>query len=393
MNIFEMREESTRIANQARALLDTITPENRSDKEAEFDRMMAESDSYADRANRAERSEARGREFDSIATEVVSETIEARSGSNEVEQRSAARRDYILGNISETELRAQSVGTTTAGGYTVADAPMAALVETLKAYGPMLDGSLVNLITTSGGNPLPIPTVNETAKHPTAVTAENAEITATDAVFGQKVLGAYKFTSLVTVSSEFLADSSIDPETYIVRALGERLARGVNPFLTVGTGTAQPAGVVTGSSLGKTAADDVTITADEIIDLFYSLDGAYRGMASWMFNDATVALIRKFKDSTGQYIWQPSYVVGTPDTIMGRPVLTNNSMDTIAAAKKIGLFGDFKRYTVRLAGGVQIKRLNERYADTDQVGFLATMRVDGVNTDGAAIKHLITAAS
>ena len=390
MNIFEMREESTRIANQARALLDTITSENRSEKEAEFDRMMADSDSYADRAQKMERAEARSREFEGINTKVVGETITARGSSDEGETRANIRAAYLRGEITESELRAQSVGSASGGGYTVPDEAMASLVEVLKSNGPMLNSSIVTIENTKGGNPLPIPTNDDTANAAT-LTAEGAEITSTDTSFGLKTLGAYKFTTMFKVSSEFLMDSSLNVEEYVNRNIGLRLSRGVNQYLTSGTGSSQPAGIVTGSSLGLTAADDVSITADELLDLKAAVDAIYGG--SFMMTRKTANKVRKIKDSTGQYLWQPSLIVGQPDQFDGATVIFNPYMDEVAAAKKVAIFGDFKAFTVRLAGGVQIKRLNERYADSDQVGFLATMRVDSVVTNSTAIKHLITAAS
>lgn len=393
MNINELRNEATKIANQAEALLKASTPENRAEKEAEFDRMMDDSDKLTDNADRLERAEARSREFNAIDTKIVAETVtvEGRGENTDAEVRAAVRAAYLRGEISDAELRAQSVGSTTGGGYTVADAPMAALVETLKTFGPMLNGSLVDMINTSGGNPLPIPTNDDTGNAPAGITAENAAISATDTVFGQKTLGAYKIASLFLASNELLADSSLNVEEYILRKLAERLARRANPFLTLGTGSSQPAGIVTGSSLGKTAVAQAAITADELIDLGYSVDALYAD-AGFMAHRTTVAAIRKLKDTTGQYLWGAPIERGAPATFDGKPVYINNDMDVLGAGKKVVLFGDFKKYCVRIAQGVNIVRLNERYADADQVGFRATMRVDGVVTDSTAIKHLITAA-
>ena len=77
-----------------------------------------------------------------------------------------------------------------------------------------------------------------------------------------------------------------------------------------------------------------------MIDLFYSLKAPYRKNAVWVLNDATVKQIRKLKDTTGQYLWQPSLVAGTPDTILGRPVKTSAFMPTAAAGAKTIAFGD-----------------------------------------------------
>ena len=105
-------------------------------------------------------------------------------------------------------------------------------------------------------------------------------------------------------------------------------------------------------------------------------------------NDATVSALRKLKDSTGQYLWQPSLMAGMPDTLLGRPVKTSAYMPVIAAGAKTIAFGDFSYYWIADRQGRSFKRLNELYAATGQVGFLASQRVDGKLILPEAIKVL-----
>ena len=124
-------------------------------------------------------------------------------------------------------------------------------------------------------------------------------------------------------------------------------------------------------------ASATAITMDEVIDLFYSLRAPYRKRAAFVVNDATVKAIRKLKNGNGDYLWQPSLTVGAPDMLLGRPVYTSAYMPTIGAGAKTILFGDLGYYWVADREGRSFKRLNELYAPTGQVGFLASQRVDG----------------
>ena len=140
--------------------------------------------------------------------------------------------------------------------------------------------------------------------------------------------------------------------------------------------------------MGVTAASATAITADELIDLYYSLKTPYRKNAVWILNDATVKAIRKLKDNSGQYLWQPSLTEGTPDKLLGRPVYTSAYMPTAAAGAKTIAFGDFKYYWIADRQGRSFRRLNELYATTGQVGFLGSQRVDGKLILSEAVKVL-----
>ena len=137
-----------------------------------------------------------------------------------------------------------------------------------------------------------------------------------------------------------------------------------------------------------TAASTVTITADELIDLYYSLKAPYRKNGVWLLNDSTVNSIRKLKDSNGQYLWQPSIKDGETDTLLGKPVYTSSSIANAASGTKPIAFGDLSYYWIGDRQGVTFKRLNELYAANGPVGFLATKRVDARLIVPEAVKIL-----
>jgi len=137
-----------------------------------------------------------------------------------------------------------------------------------------------------------------------------------------------------------------------------------------------------------TAAAVAAITLDEMLDLYHSLREPYRRTSAFIMNDSTVKAIRKLKDNTGQYLWQPSIKEAAPDTILNRPVRTSTFVPELAEGNKTIAFGDFSYYWVADRQGRIFKRLNELFAITGQVGFLATQRVDGKLVLPESIKYL-----
>ena len=143
-----------------------------------------------------------------------------------------------------------------------------------------------------------------------------------------------------------------------------------------------------GAETGVTAASATAVTADELMDLYYSLKSPYRKKSMWVLNDSTIKAIRKLKDNNGQYLWQPSLTAGAPDMILGRPIKTSAYMPAIAAGAKTIAFGDFSYYWIADRQGRSFKRLNELFAASGQVGFLASQRVDGKMILAEAVKVL-----
>lgn len=309
---------------------------------------------------------------------------------------SAEERSVLkAGVVAKPEFRAQTVGTTTAGGFTVPTELANFIIKSMKAWGPMYDADVASEINTTSGNPIRLPTVNDTAKvagahtEGTALTDDGSE----DVTFGQRNLDSYVFdTEFVRFSFELAQDSIFNMESLLGELLGERLGRTANAQLTVGTGTGAPNGVVTASTLGKTAAGAAAIASDEIIDLVHSVDPAYRSApkVAFMFNDLTLAAIRKLKDGQGNYLWQMGDVKnGVPGSLLGYRYWINQAMANIATGQKTMLFGDFGKYYVRKVGSPTIGVLRERF--WPDLGIAGLIRFDGELGDTAAIKHFIQA--
>jgi HK97 family phage major capsid protein len=182
---------------------------------------------------------------------------------------------------------------------------------------------------------------------------------------------------LSKVSEELLADSRMDVVRQVLLPDAvQAFAAAENVAFSVGTGSSQPQGIVAGGTVGVTTASPTAITADEVISLYYALSHLYRSRAVWLMNDATIEAVRTLKDTTDQYLWQPGMQTGEPDRLFGRPVFPLNAMDTIAASKKVMVFGDISFFWVVDFGGFGMQRLDELYAASGQVGFRWFRRID-----------------
>lgn len=314
-------------------------------------------------------------------------------------------RQLLAARFRAAESPRNAAGTgTTAGGYMVPPAFRDTVIETMKWFGPMLQEA--ELLTTLTGADLPWPTNDDTA-NVGAILAENTQVTEQDVLLGQGIIRAYMYTSkLVRVSYQLLQDRP-DFDTWLARKLGERIGRILNMHFTTGTGTAQPLGIVTGSTVGKTTTGSFATTGgftyDDIIDLEESIDPAY-GIASsgdpaigglqFMAHQSARKAMRKLKDTSGRYLWQPALQDGLRATLDGFPFVINNDMPALAVSSKSVLFGNIREaYVCRIVRELTTLRLTERYADSLQVGFLGFERADGTVQNANAVRVLQTTAT
>jgi HK97 family phage major capsid protein len=252
----------------------------------------------------------------------------------------------------------------------------------------------VDIINTSDGNTLPLPVV--TAHATGASAAANAPITASDAALDTVDVSAVKDSYITKVPSELLQDAAFDLEGYLARAAGRELGLRVSARAEAAakagftaSGATAPTGSLVNGATGSVAFSDA------LIDLFHSVLPMYRNTASWMMADPTVAVVRKVKDGSGQYVWERSLVPGNPITIDNKPLYVANSFDAtyVTASKKIVYFGDWSALKVRIAGGLRFERSNDYAFGNDQVAFRAIVRSDAAVIDVNAVKFLTTTAS
>jgi len=287
----------------------------------------------------------------------------------------------------DLELRAQTV-TTTGGGYLIPQDFQLELDMTIKAYGGVR--LACREVSTSTGAPMPWPNTNDTANTGELLAINTSIGSALDIAYGQTVFGAYKFSSKpILVPSELMQDSAFDVDSHVRQVMATRLGRVENVYLTTGTGSAQPNGIVTAAANSSVVLDlsDIATAANfanvvaKLMDLEHSVDPGYRSQpgAGFMFHDQMLKLFKKTIDANGRPIFRGgTEAPGGVDTIDGYPFTINQQMANGAtAADKAVLFGALKEYVVRLVRPVVMFRLEELYRGSDQTGFVAFERLDG----------------
>jgi len=397
MTILELREKRAKAWEAAKAFLDSHRKENgtlSAEDDAAYTKMEQEITDLGKEIARLERQEALDAELNRPVNKPLTGKPGCGTDTGGADKTGRASDDYRRNfwNVMRSKApmpevtNALQIGDDSEGGYLVPDEYERTLVEALEEENIFRQMAKV-IKTSSGDRKIPVVATKGTASW----IDEEGAFPESDDSFGQVSIGAYKLGTMIKVSEELLNDSVFDLQSYISREFARRIgAREEEAFFT-GDGKGKPLGVLAatgGAGTGVTASSATAVTADELMDLYYSLKSPYRKKSVWVLNDSTIKSIRKLKDNNGQYLWQPSLVAGTPDTILGRPVKTSAYMPAMAAGAKTIAFGDFGYYWIADRQGRSFKRLNELYAATGQVGFLASQRVDGKLILAEAVKVL-----
>ncbi|WP_426404223.1 phage major capsid protein [Streptomyces sp. R-07] len=404
--IKRLQERRAGVWEQAKALLDTAEAEKRelsAEEEQTYQRLNGDLDAIDARAKDMAAAEQRTKDAGEAFRALLDKEPAPEARGSAVEQETKRVRDWLTGvsgrsiditpdqriPLDQRTLSKLSAG---AGANTVPISFYNQLVQhMIETSGVLAAGPTV--LRTATGEQLQIP---KTTAHSASagIVAEAGTLTANDPTFGQVSLDAYKYGFLLQVSHELANDTGVDLLGYLAMQAGRALGNGFGAHLVTGDGSSKPNGVLTASTLGKTGSASVAgaPSGDDLIDLFYSVIAPYRQSNScgWMMRDATVAAIRKLKDSTGQYLWQPGLQEGAPDRILGKPVYTDPNVPAVALGAKSIMFGDFSTYFVREVESLRFERSDDFAFNTDLITYRAILRGDGdqVDTTGA-IKHFI----
>lgn len=410
----ELREKQVRLSIDMHAIVDKAKAENNrgltSEEAEKFDRLEAEHTSNEASIARAERVDKIGNDLrvvdrDRVIASQQSEGVDPKSQKADPKYAKAFS-NYLRGGVEalngdERQIFAEKfvsnyggsgMGiknaqtlTTTGGGYLIPQGFSDQLEEAMKWYGGILGE--VGTFDTETGNPLPWPTVNDTSNKGRII-GINTQVTETDFTFGQTMFNAYIFCSdSVLVPLALMQDSYFDLDAEVAKLLGIRLGRLFNNKMTLGSGTNEPNGIqvatiAAGNTVQGATGETTSVIYDDLVNVLHLVDPAYRPKAKYMFNDSTLKVLRKLKDSSNRPLWQPGISAGFgggfPATILDQPYVINNDMPSMAASAYPILCGDLTKYKVRrVAGGTTVLRLVERYADFLQVGFIAFLRADG----------------
>lgn len=420
MTVIEMRRKRANLWEQMKEIHERAKTENRdmnAEEQQRWEALNAEVDSLKATIDREER-------HAELEAEMVAESSRQAEQDGEQEARHEqaitataeyrdAYRAYLRGGMSDldreqrtllrqghqalegAEARALGVAAGPVGGFTVPDEAMRPIVSAMLAVGGVRR-TRASVITTASGADLPIPLSDDTANEGERI-GENAGVAELDPTFGQKILRSYMYTSrIVRVPYQFLQDTSIsDFESWLAEMFGQRIGRRQNRDFTNGAGGNQPEGLVSASPLGAQTAAAGVLAWEDLVALEHSVDPSYRLGAQWMFHDAVLQELKQLSDGQNRPLWLPGVSVGEPDTILRYSYVINQHMPApVGAAWAAGdraiVFGDMSYYWIRDVRGFSIIRLDERYADNLQVGFLAFARADGALIDAGThpIRHL-----
>ena len=390
MTISELREKRTKLWNQAQEFLDArrvdgvLSP---ADGEA-FDKMEAE---IVDLGHQIERLE-RHRDLADQLNLPTSTPLYSAPGIHNHTDRSTgeytkafweALRGRSISNVL-------SIGTDTSGGFLVPEDFANELVQALAEQNVFRQ--IARIVSTSREKlKVPVATAVGTA----AWIEENEVVPESDSTFGQVILNAFKLGTLMRASTELIEDAAFNIQSYIAMEFARRIGTKEEEAFCIGDGAGKPTGLFAatgGAPVGATTADG-SITFDDVIELFYSLKPPYRINSSFLTTDSALKTLRKIKDNSGQYIWQPAVKDRTPDTILGKPVYTSPYVPEIEVESTPMAFGDYSYYWIADRRDIRFRVLNELFAERDQIGFFATERIDGKLILPEAVKLLKIADS
>lgn len=394
----KLQEERGKLIGDMQALLKKANDETRdmsAEEQTSFDTMHTRAEAIKgqlDRYDAFERLSAQG-----------AEQRQQQPGRDDVntpeQQADEAAKEYRsqfgqwLRGTNPVELRALSVS----GAGVVGDRPfLDKIIASMKSFAGVIEAG-AEVIPTTTGNPLGIPTADDTSNVGVLVGEATTSDDDADPDLGALSLGAYKFDSRwVKVSLELLRDAAYDVEGFVTRTAAERIGRAFNGYSTTGTGTGQPKGFVTGAGTGKVCAATNAVTYEEFVDFQHSLDAAYRnsGRCKIQLHDLTLAALRKLKDTSGRYIWSAG-TSGLPASLDGYGYVVNNDMAHVGsgAGSAIAAIGDWSRYIVRVVAMPELIRANELFISDGLVGFKVFQRIDGKLADAKAVKLLKLAAA
>jgi len=378
--------------HEAKQILDTAGAENRDltgEEQEKYDRISADLDTRAQVIEQLKADEERAARLDAVAAEIRTDEVPAGDDTDAEAIRKLAR-----GEVRSFDFQKRDV-LTSATGAPVPTSFYDMVIMRARLVGPMLD--VPTVLNTAGGENLQIPSLGTYSTSGT-VTAQGANFSESDPAFNSfTTLGAFKYGFIIQLSRELIEDAGVDITAFLAEQIGNGLGFNVQAALTTGAGTTAPTGIVTAAGSGITGGTGVSgaFTADNLIDLHYSLDGAARLLpgVGFMANGASIGAMRKLKDTAGNYVFSPALDANNNDLLLGRPVYENPHMASAGTGAKSVLCGHLPSYYVRTVGGIRIDRSDDFAFNADLVTFRASMRVDGNLPQTSHIKYFAGAAS
>ena len=399
--INEYLRERKQVVDEMRKMLDVAEADGKrdlSDEEtAKYDEMFETSSTIKEKVEREQLQVDLERDIATKASNVLDdEPDKEREDAGAGEQVSAratkeyrkAFEAYLRGGhaaLTAEDHRALQADSDTVGGYLVA--PEQFVAQLLKKVD---DAVFVRRLGTVWQVPqaasLGVPTL-DTDPADADWTAEIATGSEDSAMaFGKRELWPHPLAKRIKISKKLLVTSVLPIESIVMARLAYKFGITEEKGFLTGHGSGQPLGLFTASADGISTARDVStgntttdILMDGLIEAKYSVKGQYWAAAQWLFHRDAVKRISKLKDGEGQYIWRVSVRDGEPDSLLGRPVNMSEFVpNTFTSGLYVGMYADFSQYWIADALDMQIQRLVELYAETNQDGFIGRLETDGM---------------
>ncbi|EKF18834.1 phage major capsid protein [Nitratireductor pacificus] len=294
---------------------------------------------------------------------------------------------YGVERMQADEVRALTVSTDTAGGYLAPEQFVQELDRNLVLFSPVRS---VARVTPASAGEIILP--KRTGTMTASWGGETDPATGTQPAYGQQKVNVYELKCYVDVSNTLLEDAAFNLEAELAFDFAEEFGRAEGAAFINGDGTGKPNGLLNTAGIDTLDTTGADLRADDLIDVFHDLPGAYAARAVWGMNRSVIGEVRKLKNSAGDYLWQDALTAGNPPTILGRPVVELPDMPDYPAMDAEALpivFGDFKS-AFRIFDRVNLSVLRDPYSQqvNGLVRFHARRRVGGGVTKTEALRLL-----
>ena len=323
--------------------------------------------------------------------EVMTKAAVDFAGATVSDSESDILRKMILGEVRGHEFRAITPSTT---GAPVPTSFYNEIVKVARLVNPLLEYATV--INTASGENLQIP--SQSAFSTATIVGAGSSIGTSEPTFNTfTTLGSFKFSALSQLARELVLDAGVDVIGFLAEQFGNSFGYAIGDKIINGTGTTEPTGFLPVAGTGVTGSTGVSgaFTADNVIDLVYSLDGSLRQKPTFamLANSTSIAALRKLKDSYGQYLFDIGTGLDKRDLVLGVPVIETPSMPSPATGANSLAVGDMKALYIRNAGGLQVDRSDDYAFGNDLATWRATWRIDSALVQKANIKKFKGGAS
>jgi HK97 family phage major capsid protein len=383
MTALELRQQAAKLIHDARQIVEGALKDKRAmtaDEEVRYDAMMDESAGLRKTAEREESSAAAVRDLDVSLPRTILEPDGNRASKSEAEQRANFTHYIVTG-----ERRGMEMGDVTKGGYL--QVPQQLVNQLIKNIdNQVIIRQLATKFQIGGSESLGVPTL-DTDMADADWTAEVGTVSEDSALrFGKRELKPNLLTKLIKVSEKTLRSTVLDAASFVMDRMAYKYAITMEQAYMTGNGVGKPLGVFVASTSGIPVGRDVstgntntTLEAANLFEVKFSIKAGYWPRLRWIFSPTAIKKISKLVDGEGQYLWQPGLQVGTPDRLLGFPVLVSEyAPATFTSGLYVGILGDFSNYWIADSLSLSVQRLVELYSANNQVGFKGMAESDGM---------------